>query len=96
MLPKLRPIHIAAHRLRELMAIIAAREFEDADWVDEDLADLTWVDEDLADLYTEVVVQVETVNIIPAIAMQRSYIILSSPRQTVMDSSPIQGVCGSS
>jgi len=50
MLPKLRPIHIAAHRLRELMAIIAAREFEDADWVDEDLADLTWVDEDLADL----------------------------------------------
>ena len=39
--PKLRRVRVAARRQRELMAIIAAGEFEDAEWVDEDLVDLT-------------------------------------------------------
>ena len=38
---KLHPIRVAARRQRELMAIIAAGEFEDDEWVDEDLAELT-------------------------------------------------------
>ena len=42
--PKLRPVRIAARRQRELMAIIAAGEFEDAEWVDEDMADVSGLD----------------------------------------------------
>ena len=34
-------MRIAARRQRELMAIIALRENEDVEWVDEDLLDIT-------------------------------------------------------
>jgi len=44
MVPKLCPVQIAAHRQGELMAIVTTGEFEDAEWVDEDLADFTGVD----------------------------------------------------
>ena len=37
--PKVRPIRVAARRQRELMAIIASGEMEDAEWVDESQVD---------------------------------------------------------
>ena len=38
---RIRPVRIAARRQRELMAIIAFDDAEDAEWLDEDLVDLS-------------------------------------------------------
>ena len=40
-IPPFRPVRIADRRQRELMAIIAFNELEDAKWLDEDLDDLS-------------------------------------------------------
>ena len=40
-MPLIRHVRIAARRQCELMAVIALRESEDIEWVDEDLLDIT-------------------------------------------------------